>query len=70
MIRLYRPLFISRYIYRGALFRIKSTEKFLCLTFDDGPYSGSTERILEVLRNSTLRLSSFVRAVRLPQTRV
>jgi peptidoglycan-N-acetylglucosamine deacetylase len=59
MIRLYRPLFISRYIYRGALFRIKTTEKFLCLTFDDGPFPGSTERILEVLREFNIKAVFF-----------
>jgi peptidoglycan-N-acetylglucosamine deacetylase len=49
MIRRYRPSFVVRCIYRKALFRLKTEEKTLCLTFDDGPFSASTEKILKVL---------------------
>jgi peptidoglycan/xylan/chitin deacetylase (PgdA/CDA1 family) len=59
MIRLYRPLFISRCIYRRALFRIKTRERTLCLTFDDGPSPGSTEKILELLGKSGINAVFF-----------
>jgi peptidoglycan-N-acetylglucosamine deacetylase len=51
MIRLYRPVFWVRWFYRKAIFRLKSREKILCLTFDDGPSVSSTLKILEVLGN-------------------
>jgi peptidoglycan/xylan/chitin deacetylase (PgdA/CDA1 family) len=59
MIRLYRPLFISRWLYRRALFRLKTRERILCLTFDDGPSAGSTERILEILGKSGIKAVFF-----------
>jgi peptidoglycan/xylan/chitin deacetylase (PgdA/CDA1 family) len=59
MIRLYRPLFIARYIYRKALFRIKTRERILCLTFDDGPFPGSTEHILEILEKTGVKAIFF-----------
>ncbi len=59
MIRLYRPLFISQCIYRKALFRLKTRERTLCLTFDDGPSPGSTERILELLGESGIKAVFF-----------
>lgn len=48
-IRLARPPTIGRLIYRGALFRISTTEKVLCLTFDDGPCPDSTPFLLDIL---------------------
>jgi peptidoglycan/xylan/chitin deacetylase (PgdA/CDA1 family) len=59
MIRLYRPLFIAKCIYKRALFRIKTTERTLCLTFDDGPFSGSTEQILEILGKTGVKAIFF-----------
>jgi peptidoglycan-N-acetylglucosamine deacetylase len=59
MIRLYRPLFIVRWLYRKALFRLETREKILCLTFDDGPYAESTLKILEVLRNFGVKAIFF-----------
>jgi len=47
--RLFRPSLLSHCLYPEALFRIKSREKILCLTFDDGPDPGSTPFILKVL---------------------
>ena len=47
--RLFRPGFIAGCLYPEALFRIKTTEKLLFLTFDDGPDPGSTPQLLNIL---------------------
>jgi peptidoglycan/xylan/chitin deacetylase (PgdA/CDA1 family) len=47
--RLFRPCIFSGWLYPEALFRIKSTEKMLCLTFDDGPDPASTPGLLNIL---------------------
>jgi peptidoglycan-N-acetylglucosamine deacetylase len=47
--RLYRPLFLLKLFYPDAIFRIKTRNKELCLTFDDGPHPDSTFRILDIL---------------------
>ncbi len=48
-IRLFRPCFFSGWLYPKALFRIKTTEKILCLTFDDGPDPATTRELLDIL---------------------
>jgi peptidoglycan/xylan/chitin deacetylase (PgdA/CDA1 family) len=47
--RLFRPGFLAGCLYPGALFRIKTTEKVLYLTFDDGPDPVSTPPLLDIL---------------------
>ena len=47
--RFFRPCFIGGWLYPGSVFRMKTEEKLLCLTFDDGPDPASTPRILEIL---------------------
>jgi len=47
--RLFRPGFIAACLYPEAIFRIETTEKLLCLTFDDGPNPDSTPQILDIL---------------------
>lgn len=47
--RLFRPLSVFSRLYPDAIFRIKTQEKLLCLTFDDGPDPASTPQILEIL---------------------
>lgn len=47
--RLFRPFFFARWFYPDALFRIKTTEKVLWLTFDDGPDPVSTPVLLNIL---------------------
>jgi peptidoglycan/xylan/chitin deacetylase (PgdA/CDA1 family) len=59
MIRLYRPFFVAKYIYRRALFRFRTKEKALCITFDDGPSPGSTEKIIEILGKTGTRAVFF-----------
>lgn len=47
--RLFRPGVFPSWIYPEAIFRIKTGEKVLCLTFDDGPDPASTPFLLEIL---------------------
>ena len=47
--RTHRPCFFSGWLYPGAIFRIRTKEKELCLTFDDGPDPGSTPWVLGIL---------------------
>ena len=49
--RLFRPGFLAVRIFREALFREKTTEKVLYLTFDDGPDIKSTIPLLNILAN-------------------
>lgn len=58
--RFYRLSRLAGLIYRNALFRIRSDEKTLCLTFDDGPDPDSTVRILDMLKNHGIRAMFFM----------
>jgi peptidoglycan/xylan/chitin deacetylase (PgdA/CDA1 family) len=58
--RHYRPFFLIRKIFAKAVFRIKTDEKILCLTFDDGPNPGSTYRILNILDNYQVKAIFFL----------
>ena len=57
--RLFRPWLLFRLLYPGALFRIKTRKKILCLTFDDGPDPISTPAILEILDKYYVRAFFF-----------
>ena len=57
--RLFRPCFFSGWLYSGALFRLKRSEKVLCLTFDDGPDPGSTPELLDILNNYNIKAFFF-----------
>lgn len=46
---LFRPGLLARCLYPEAIFRIKTTEKVLYLTFDDGPDQYSTPLLLDIL---------------------
>ena len=50
---------LARLIYPGALFRIKTKEKVLCLTFDDGPDPDSTPELLEILEKHNIKAAFF-----------
>jgi len=50
---------LARLIYPGALFRIKTKEKILCLTFDDGPDPDSTPELLEILDKHKIKAVFF-----------
>jgi peptidoglycan/xylan/chitin deacetylase (PgdA/CDA1 family) len=57
--RLYRPCFFTGWFYPEALFRIKTTEKLLSLTFDDGPDPGSTAELIDILKKSDVKAMFF-----------
>lgn len=57
--RLFRPCLIAGCFYPDALFRIKTTEKLLCLTFDDGPGPDSTPQLLEILERHNIKALFF-----------
>lgn len=57
--RLFRPVFFSGLIYPEALFRIKTRETEICLTFDDGPDPDSTPKVLDILENFKVKAVFF-----------
>lgn len=57
--RLFRPGFFSDWIYPEALFRVKTPENVLCLTFDDGPDPASTPILLEILDRYNVKALFF-----------
>jgi peptidoglycan-N-acetylglucosamine deacetylase len=57
--RLFRPGFLAVRIFREALFREKTGEKVLYLTFDDGPDIKSTIPLLNILANQNVRAVFF-----------
>lgn len=57
--RLFRPGLLAGCLYPGALFRIKTSEKRLYLTFDDGPDPVSTIRLLDILRKNEISAIFF-----------
>jgi peptidoglycan-N-acetylglucosamine deacetylase len=57
--RLFRPPMFFRWLYPGALFRLRTGEKTLCLTFDDGPDPETTPELLGILRQSGIKAIFF-----------
>ena len=57
--RLFRPCFFSGWLYPEAFFRIKTTEKVLSLTFDDGPDPVSTPELIGILKNYDVKAIFF-----------
>jgi peptidoglycan/xylan/chitin deacetylase (PgdA/CDA1 family) len=57
--RLYRPGFLAACLYPEALFRIKTAEKLLYLTFDDGPDPFSTPQLLGILNKHNISALFF-----------
>lgn len=53
--RLFRPGFLLKYLYPEAIFRLDTTDRAICLTFDDGPDPGSTGQIVRILNNSGIK---------------
>lgn len=64
MIRFFRPGLIASLMYPGAIFRIKTTEKLLYLTFDDGPDKCSTSLLLEILDKYKIKAIFFCNGVK------
>ena len=61
--RLFRPRFIAGWLYPDALFRVKTNEKILCLTFDDGPDTDSTPVLLDILYKYGVKAVFFCNGV-------
>ena len=57
--RIFRPCFIAGWIFPEAIFRIKTDEKIICLTFDDGPDPASTPVLLEILGRHNIKALFF-----------
>ena len=57
--RLFRPGFLAGCLYPEAFFRIKTTEKVLYLTVDDGPDTVSTPQLLDILGRHNIRVLFF-----------
>jgi peptidoglycan/xylan/chitin deacetylase (PgdA/CDA1 family) len=57
--RFFRPGFLAGCLYPEALFRIKTIEKVLYLTFDDGPDQASTPKLLDILSKHNIRVMFF-----------
>jgi peptidoglycan-N-acetylglucosamine deacetylase len=57
--RLFRPWSLSGCLYPDAIFRIKTTEKILYLTFDDGPDPDSTPQLLNILDSFDIKALFF-----------
>jgi peptidoglycan/xylan/chitin deacetylase (PgdA/CDA1 family) len=57
--RLFRPFPLLRLVYPEAVFRITTTTKELCLTFDDGPNPDTTPEILDILESVDLKAAFF-----------
>jgi peptidoglycan-N-acetylglucosamine deacetylase len=61
--RIFRTCFIAGWLYPDALFRIRTTEKLLCLTFDDGPDPLSTLSLLDLLDRHSIKAVFFCKGV-------
>ena len=57
--RLFRPFVCSGLLFPAATFRIKTKNKELCLSFDDGPDPGSTPKILDILKAHNIKAMFF-----------
>lgn len=57
--RLFRPGLLAGWLYPEAIFRIKTTEKLLYLTFDDGPDPVSTPLLLDILKTHDIAALFF-----------
>jgi peptidoglycan-N-acetylglucosamine deacetylase len=57
--RLFSPGLIAGWIYPDAIFRIKTDEKLLFLTFDDGPDPDSTPILLDILDKYDIKAIFF-----------
>jgi peptidoglycan-N-acetylglucosamine deacetylase len=57
--RLFRPCFFAGWLYPDSIFRIKTSVKLLCLTFDDGPDPESTPVLLKILSKYNIKAVFF-----------
>lgn len=59
--RLSRPFFLLKLFYPRAVFRLRTDEKVLCLTFDDGPDPDTTPAVLDILSARNVKAVFFCR---------
>lgn len=59
ILKLIQPHFLIRQLYPNSLWRIKSNEKKVYLTFDDGPTPHVTSQILQQLKNFDAKATFF-----------
>lgn len=57
--RLFRPGLIAGLLFPDAIFRISTSKKLLCLTFDDGPDPDSTPDLLDILSKNNIKAIFF-----------
>jgi peptidoglycan/xylan/chitin deacetylase (PgdA/CDA1 family) len=57
--RLIRPFFFSDWLYPDAIFRIRTSDKLLWLTFDDGPDPLSTLHLLDIIGRHGIKAAFF-----------
>lgn len=57
--RFFRPWIIIRWLCPDTLFRIKTSDRVCCLTFDDGPDPASTLRLLDLLDHHRVKALFF-----------
>jgi peptidoglycan-N-acetylglucosamine deacetylase len=57
--RFFRPCFLAAWLFPKVLFREKTTEKVLFLTFDDGPDVISTVQLLNILAKHKIKAVFF-----------
>lgn len=62
--RLFRPWQVFRKLYPEGVFRIKTSELLLWLTFDDGPDPASTPVILDTLAKCDVRAIFFCTGIK------
>ena len=55
-----RPSFLLRNLYPNALWRVKTNEKRVVLTFDDGPVSEVTPWVLDTLKKYDIKATFFM----------
>jgi peptidoglycan-N-acetylglucosamine deacetylase len=47
-------------LHAGEIARFETSEPWVCLTFDDGPIDGKTQRIIEILRRHKAKATFYV----------
>ena len=63
-----RPPYLLRRYYSRFTWSLEPDSKIIYLTFDDGPVPGVTDVILDILKESALRLHFFALAITLGST--
>lgn len=56
----FKTPFVAKYIYPRLLWKVKTTEKVIYLTFDDGPIPNLTEWVLDLLKEYDAKATFFV----------